>query len=538
MLGLISTPDPRYGGNPDPDEERERRWEPINWRISVSMTLSLLCLIVSGATPVVVTVLLHVSAIVLCGYAMRVAWPAPRDAEAGRARRLTRRRPKAQHPGRLPRPPRGKGSECLGTPAVVAPPPCRGDPYRGSTGCGPEHGSSGRHSPHAATAAQEAASSRTLGRSAGSSDSAASIAAASVAGSRRWRPTGAGSQPSRPASGRPPRRRRVQHAAEPEDVRRLGELPARDLLGRQVPRRPVARLAPPRAPREGQVEQLDDPDVDDHVRRLEVQVQPPVPVQVADRRAELHADLGDLDRRHPPGAVRDGDVEPLAPERLEHDRELGLGHDLVRAHEVRVGELEQQPPLALEPLAAARDATGSPAAAPSRRSGSRARRSRPRRRRAPGCGSGAPRRRTPARAASPAASGGSTTPAPRRSRHRLHRQRHDLGAARRPQLAVEAGTARAARRGAPVSTTRPRSSTAIRVASRTVSRSWAITIVVRPAMSRRSGSRIRCALCASRPVVGSSSSSTGASRIIARATAIRWRWPPDSRRPRWPTRLS
>ena len=75
MLGLISTPDPRYGGAPDPDEERERRWEPINWRISVSMTASLLCLIVSGATPTVVTVLLHVAAIALCGYAMRVAWP-------------------------------------------------------------------------------------------------------------------------------------------------------------------------------------------------------------------------------------------------------------------------------------------------------------------------------------------------------------------------------------------------------------------------------------------------------------------------------
>ena len=61
MLGLISTPDPRYGGAPDPDEERERRWEPINWRISVSMTLSLLCLIVSGATPLAVTILLNVA---------------------------------------------------------------------------------------------------------------------------------------------------------------------------------------------------------------------------------------------------------------------------------------------------------------------------------------------------------------------------------------------------------------------------------------------------------------------------------------------
>jgi hypothetical protein len=78
MLGLISTPDPRYRGEPDPDEERERRWEPINWRISVSMTLSLLCLIVSGTTPVVVTVLLNVGAVALCVYAMRLAWPPPR----------------------------------------------------------------------------------------------------------------------------------------------------------------------------------------------------------------------------------------------------------------------------------------------------------------------------------------------------------------------------------------------------------------------------------------------------------------------------
>jgi hypothetical protein len=80
MLGLISTPDPRYRGGPDPDEERERRWEPINWRISVSMTLSLLCLIVSGATPLAVTIALNVSAVALCAYAMRLAWP-PRRRE-------------------------------------------------------------------------------------------------------------------------------------------------------------------------------------------------------------------------------------------------------------------------------------------------------------------------------------------------------------------------------------------------------------------------------------------------------------------------
>jgi hypothetical protein len=81
MLGLISTPDPRYRGGPDPDEERERRWEPINWRISVSMTVSLLCLIVSGTTPLAITVLLNLGAVALCIYAMRLAWPTRRPAD-------------------------------------------------------------------------------------------------------------------------------------------------------------------------------------------------------------------------------------------------------------------------------------------------------------------------------------------------------------------------------------------------------------------------------------------------------------------------
>ena len=38
--------------------------------------------------------------------------------------------------------------------------------------------------------------------------------------------------------------------------------------------------------------------------------------------------------------------------------------------------------------------------------------------------------------------------------------------------------------------------------------------------------------------LGSASTSTGASRNSARAIAMRWRWPPESRRPRWPSRVS
>jgi hypothetical protein len=75
MLGLIDTPDPRYGGVPDPDEERERRWEPISWRISVPVTLSLLAIIVSAETPTAVGVVLHVLALALCAYAVKQAWP-------------------------------------------------------------------------------------------------------------------------------------------------------------------------------------------------------------------------------------------------------------------------------------------------------------------------------------------------------------------------------------------------------------------------------------------------------------------------------
>jgi hypothetical protein len=75
MLGLIKTPDHRYGGAPDPDEERERRWEPISWRISVPVTLSLIAIMVSAETPALLAVALNVLAIVLCAYAMYVAWP-------------------------------------------------------------------------------------------------------------------------------------------------------------------------------------------------------------------------------------------------------------------------------------------------------------------------------------------------------------------------------------------------------------------------------------------------------------------------------
>ena len=81
MLGLIKTPDPRYGGAPDPDDERERRWEPISRRISVPVFLSIMALIISPQTPVAVSVMLNIAAIALCAYAVRQAWPPRRDSD-------------------------------------------------------------------------------------------------------------------------------------------------------------------------------------------------------------------------------------------------------------------------------------------------------------------------------------------------------------------------------------------------------------------------------------------------------------------------
>jgi hypothetical protein len=83
MLMLIDTPDPRYGGAPDPDGERERRWEPVSRRIFLPLAGSLSCLIVSGSTHTVVTLILDLMAIALCLYAVRAAWPRREQREPG-----------------------------------------------------------------------------------------------------------------------------------------------------------------------------------------------------------------------------------------------------------------------------------------------------------------------------------------------------------------------------------------------------------------------------------------------------------------------
>ena len=44
---LVDTPDPRYRGGPDPDDERERRWEPISSKLFLPAAGSMSCFVVS-----------------------------------------------------------------------------------------------------------------------------------------------------------------------------------------------------------------------------------------------------------------------------------------------------------------------------------------------------------------------------------------------------------------------------------------------------------------------------------------------------------
>src|SRR5579883_55782 len=87
----------------------------------------------------------------------------------------------------------------------------------------------------------------------------------------------------------------------------------------------------------------------------------------------------------------------------------------------------------------------------------------------------------------------------------------------------------------PCSTTRPRSSTTIQSASRTVETLWEMRSTVREAATSRSLRRMACSVRASTLLRASSRMRIGASRTSARASAARWRWPPESVMPRSPT---
>ena len=370
--------------------------------------------------------------------------------------------------------------------------------------------------PAAGAAGRPACSSRTSssssisGRSSGSGSSAASIASAS--GAAR---AGGGCGPGRrgaPGTGtrrlvvvaerRRARQRLVQHGAEPPDVGGRAREPAARLLGREVAPRAEAGLDEPRAARDREVDQLRRARVGDHVRRLEVEVDEPLAVQVAQRAADLQPEVRGLGRAEPaPGDQR---AERRPAQRLQHDERPRAVAHLVGAHEVRVGEPREQPPLA--------------AAAP------RARRASPQPvgpQRLDGDAAAARARTTRRRRRARSSARGGRSP---RARRRAARRGRAASCRRPPRrLAPTIARPRSRRRGRP---RRARRDRARRRSSCAPPRAPAAGRAAPPSPS------------ASSPVVGSSSTSTGVSRTSARAIASRWRWPPDSVRPRWPSRVA
>ena len=89
--------------------------------------------------------------------------------------------------------------------------------------------------------------------------------------------------------------------------------------------------------------------------------------------------------------------------------------------------------------------------------------------------------------------------------------------------------------GGPSCTTRPLSITTMRSKLRRVESRWAMAITVRFCISRSSAWRIISSDSPSSDDVASSSSRIGVSFSSARAMAMRWRWPAESRVPRSPT---
>jgi hypothetical protein len=74
LLLLVDTADRRHEDEPDgPDDERERRWEPIGRALFVPAAASLSCLVVSAVTDPLVSVVLVVLALAFCAQFVRVA---------------------------------------------------------------------------------------------------------------------------------------------------------------------------------------------------------------------------------------------------------------------------------------------------------------------------------------------------------------------------------------------------------------------------------------------------------------------------------
>jgi hypothetical protein len=74
LFMLVDTTDRRYESDSDgPDDERERRWEPLGRALFVPAAASVSCLIVSAVTDPLISLALVVLALAFCAQFVRVA---------------------------------------------------------------------------------------------------------------------------------------------------------------------------------------------------------------------------------------------------------------------------------------------------------------------------------------------------------------------------------------------------------------------------------------------------------------------------------
>ena len=130
---------------------------------------------------------------------------------------------------------------------------------------------------------------------------------------------------------------------------------AQDLLGGHVLLRAGALSAPTRRSGDAEVQDLRQSALGDDVRRLEVQVQDAVAVEVVDGRAQVQPEVDDVRERQPPIACVYDVREGLAGERLQDQGGIRLLDGLVEPHDVRVRELSKEPSFAQETAARLRD---------------------------------------------------------------------------------------------------------------------------------------------------------------------------------------
>ncbi len=122
--------------------------------------------------------------------------------------------------------------------------------------------------------------------------------------------------------------------------------PPRTCSGAMYCFRTGAPAYPARRAGDAEVQDLRHPALGDDVRRLEVEVQDTVAVEVVDGRAKVQPEVCNIAYRQPPVGGVDEICQCLPGKRLQDKERVWFLDGLVEAHDVRVRELLEEPALA------------------------------------------------------------------------------------------------------------------------------------------------------------------------------------------------